>query len=68
MKAKVKQTQYRRLEGTDKCVLQTTDNMEGLPFSDCFNVDVRWVATRLTGKKCIALQVGLVVHFVKPTM
>lgn len=44
--AKVKHTQYCRVEGKDKCVLAMTVEMTGVPYSDCFNVEIRWVATR----------------------
>ena len=65
--AKVQNTEYCRVDGIDKCVMQRTVAMDGVPFSDCFNVEVRWVATR-SGKNDIALQVGLFVNFIKSTM
>jgi len=65
--AKVKHTQYCRVEGKDKCVLAMTIEMQGVPYSDCFHVEIRWVATR-SGKTDITIQVGLFVDFVKSTM
>lgn len=65
--AKVQNTEYCRVEGDDICIMHRTVEMEGVPFSDCFNVEVRWVATR-SGKNDISLQVGLFVNFIKSTM
>lgn len=65
--AKVKHTQYCRVEGNDKCVLAMTIEMQGVPYSDCFNVEIRWVATR-SGNNDLSIQVGLFVNFVKQTM
>ena len=65
--AKVKHTQYCRVEGKDKCVVAMTIDMQGVPYSDCFHVEIRWVATRL-GKNDISIQVGLFVNFIKSTM
>lgn len=65
--AKVKHTHYCRVEGNDKCVLAMTIDMSGVPYSDCFKVEIRWVATR-SGKSDLAIQVGLFVNFVKSTM
>lgn len=65
--AKVKHTQYCRVEGNDKCIVAMTIEMTGVPYSDCFNVEIRWVATR-SGQNDIAVQVGLFVNFVKSTM
>jgi hypothetical protein len=65
--AQVQNTEYCRVDGIDKCVMQRTVEMYGVPFSDCFNVEVRWVASR-SGKNDIALQVGLFVNFIKSTM
>lgn len=67
-KANVKQTQYRRVEGNNKCVVHTTGEIVGgLPFSDCFTVEARWVVTRLARNE-ISLQVGIFVDFVKSTV
>ena len=65
--AKVKHTHYCRVEGNDKCVLAMTIDMSGVPYSDCFKVEIRWVATR-SGKSDLMIQVGLFVNFVKSTM
>jgi hypothetical protein len=60
----VKHTQYLRVDGNDRCVVSTTMKMGGIPFSDCFDVQVRWVATRV-GKRDLSIKVGLFVFFVK---
>ena len=65
--AQVKQTHYCRVEGNDKCVVAMTIDMNGVPFSDCFLVEIRWVATR-SGKNDLNVQVGLFVNFIKSTM
>jgi len=65
--ANVTHTQYCRVEASDKCVLSMTMEMEGIPFADCFKVEVRWVATRV-GSKDINIQVGLFVNFVTSTL
>lgn len=64
--AQVTQTHYCRIEGNDKCVVAMTIEMQNVPFSDCFNVEVRWVSSR-SGKDCV-VQVGLFVNFIKGTM
>lgn len=62
----VKQTQYCRVEGNDKCVLSMTVEFEGLPYSDTFSVEVRWVARR-EGVGDIIVEVGVFVDFKKST-
>jgi hypothetical protein len=42
--------------------------MQGIPFADCFNVQIRWVATRMGTEKDLKIQVGLFVNFVKQTV
>ena len=44
-----------------------TVEMEGIPYSDCFAVEVRWVAQR-EGDNDIFVQVGVFVNFKKSTM
>jgi hypothetical protein len=61
--ASVKQTQYCRVEGNNKCVFATTIETEGVPFSDSFNIQIRWVVTRQTNG--LAIKVGLFVLFLK---
>jgi hypothetical protein len=65
--ADVKHTQLCRIEGDEKFVLAMTIEMGGIPFSDCFHVEIRWVATRV-GKKKMKIKVGLFVNFIKSTM
>lgn len=65
--ADVKHTQYCRVEGDDRCVLAMTIDMEGIPFCDCFNVQIRWAVTRLKNEDLL-VEVGLFVNFVKSTM
>jgi hypothetical protein len=62
--ASVKQTQYCRVEGYNKCVFATTIETEGVPFSDSFKIQIRWVVTRVDKDK-IAIKVGLFVLFLK---
>jgi hypothetical protein len=62
--ASVKQTQYCRVEGNNKCVFATTIETVGVPFSDSFNIQIRWVVTRVDKDK-IAIKVGLFVLFLK---
>lgn len=64
--ANVKQTHYCRVEGDDKCVVAMTVELDGIPYSDTFNVEVRWVARRF-GANDINVQVGLFVNFKKNT-
>ena len=60
------QTQYCRVEGNDKCVLATTVEFVGVPYSDTFAVEIRWVATR-AGECDINIKVGVEVDFKKST-
>ena len=64
--AVVDQTQYCRIEGDDKLVLSMTVKMHGIPYSDCFAVEVRWLARR-AGPDLI-IDVGVFVDFKKNTM
>ena len=65
--ASVTQTQHCRIEGNDKCISSINVAMQGIPYSDAFNVEVRWVARRV-GKNDIQVESGLFVDFKKPTM
>ena len=67
--AKVKQTHYGRLT-EERCIVQIQVNMEGIPFANCFNVQIRWVATRggTRTKPTLQLEVGLFVNFVEQTI
>jgi len=42
--------------------------MQGIPFADCFNVQIRWVVTRMGTDTDLKIQVGLFVNFVQQTM
>jgi len=64
--ANVKQTHYCRVEGNDKCVLGMTVEFDGIPYSDTFAVEVRWVARR-QGSDDILIEVGVFVDFKKNT-
>mmetsp|Transcript_4784 Transcript_4784/g.6216 ORF Transcript_4784/g.6216 Transcript_4784/m.6216 type:complete len:435 (+) Transcript_4784:78-1382(+) len=66
--ASVQHTQNCRLIGDDRCVLAMKVKMEGIPFADCFDVQIRWVVTRLGEKDELSIQVGLFVNFVKQTV
>lgn len=65
--AQVKETQYCRVEGNDKVVLAMTVAMTGIPYSDCFAVEVRWVSRR-EGSRDLLVEVGVFVNFMKSTM
>ena len=65
--AGVKQTQYVRLDGNDRSIMQMTVAFDGIPYSDTFSVEVRWVASR-SGTRDISVQVGVFVQFHKSTM
>mmetsp|Transcript_3490 Transcript_3490/g.6409 ORF Transcript_3490/g.6409 Transcript_3490/m.6409 type:complete len:1355 (+) Transcript_3490:139-4203(+) len=65
--AGVNQTHYCSIDGNDKCVLAMTVEMEGIPYADCFAVQVRWVARRI-GECDIHVEVGVFVDFKKSTM
>lgn len=65
--ANVTQVYRGRLEGNDKCVVSTTSEIEGVPYSDTFAVEVRWVALR-EGTDDIKVECGLFVNFKKNTM
>jgi len=65
--ASVEQTQYCRVEDEDKCVLAMTVKMQGIPYADVFNVECRFVASRI-GNSDIKVQAGLFVNFQKYTI
>eukprot|EP00980_Cylindrotheca_fusiformis_P023807 scaffold11032_cov122-Cylindrotheca_fusiformis.AAC.8 len=65
--AVVKQDQFCRVEGGDKCVVAIRVTFDGIPYADTFAVEVRWVATR-KGKKDVKIQVGLFVDMLKTSM
>ncbi|KAL7579838.1 hypothetical protein ACA910_004851 [Epithemia clementina (nom. ined.)] len=64
--ANVVQTHRCRIEGNDKCVVSMTIEFEGIPYSDSFAVEVRWVASR-EGEDDIKVECGLFVDFRKKT-
>ncbi|KAL3917701.1 MAG: hypothetical protein SGILL_004588 [Bacillariaceae sp.] len=63
----VKQMHYLRVEGDDKIVLAIEATFEGIPYSDTFGVEMRWVARRI-GSSEVKVEVGLFVLFKKGTM
>ncbi|KAL3913942.1 MAG: hypothetical protein SGILL_006294 [Bacillariaceae sp.] len=63
----VKQMHYVRVEGDDKIILAIEATFEGIPYSDTFGVEMRWVASRV-GTNEVKVQVGLFVLFKKGTM
>jgi len=65
--ASVTETQFCRIEGNDKCVLQTNVAMQGIPYADTFNVEVRLVARRQGCNDC-KVELGLFVDFKKSTL
>lgn len=65
--AGVTQTQYCYKDGNDKCVMMMTVEMDGIPYSDVFAVEVRWAARRV-GTNDIAIDAGVFVRFIKSSM
>jgi len=65
--AGVTQTQYCYKDGEDKCVIMMTVEMDGIPYSDVFAVEVRWAARRV-GANDIAIDAGVFVNFIKSSM
>jgi len=65
--AGVTQTQYSRLEGKDRSIMHMTIAFDSIPYSDTFNVEVRWVASR-SGASDISVNVGVEVTFQKSTL
>jgi VAD1 Analog of StAR-related lipid transfer domain len=69
--AKVKQRHFGKVSGDERCILHMQIEMDGIPFADCFNVQIRWVVTRIGGtaeKPTLEIKVGLFVNFVKQTI
>lgn len=60
----VKHTQRCRRLGNDRCIVQMTLEMKGFPYSDCFVVEVRHVASRV-GESDIIVEIGMIVRFLK---
>lgn len=60
----VKHTQRCRRLGNDRCIVQMTLEMKGFPYSDCFVVEVRHVASRV-GESDIIVEIGMSVRFLK---
>jgi hypothetical protein len=65
--AGVTQTQYCYKDGNDRCVMMMTVEMDGIPYSDVFAVEVRWAARRV-GTNDIAVDAGVFVRFIKSSM
>jgi hypothetical protein len=65
--AGVTQTQYLVKEGNDRCIVMMTVEMDGIPYSDSFAVEVRWSARRVEGND-IAIDAGVFVRFTKSSM
>ncbi len=65
--AGVTQTQYCFRDGDDKCVVMMTVEMDGIPYSDVFAVEVRWAARRV-GANDIFIDAGVFVNFIKSSM
>jgi len=71
--AKVKQTHFCKLSKNEneRCIVHIQVEMEGIPFCNCFNVQIRWVITRLgeaDSSQDLDIQIGLYVNFVEPTI
>jgi hypothetical protein len=65
--AGVTQTQYCIVDGNDRCVTHMTVEMDGIPYSDVFAVEVRWAARR-QGEKDLIIDAGVHVRFIKSSM
>ncbi|KAL7537292.1 hypothetical protein ACHAXR_009090 [Thalassiosira sp. AJA248-18] len=65
--AGVTQTQYLIKDGNDRCVVMMTVEMDGIPYSDTFAVEVRWVARRVK-ENDIAVDAGVFVRFTKSSI
>jgi hypothetical protein len=65
--ADVKQTQYCRMEGNDRCALAISGTFDGIPYADTFGVEMRWSARR-KGTNDVVVDVGLHVEFKKSTL
>ena len=65
--AGVTQTQYCYKDGDDKCIIMMTVEMDGIPYSDVFAVEVRWAARRV-GTNDISIDAGVFVNFIKSSM
>ncbi|KAI2495856.1 protein of unknown function (DUF4782) [Fragilaria crotonensis] len=70
--AAVRHVQKCRVDpNTNRCVLTMQIDMQGIPFGDCFQIHIRWVATQSQqhdGAAALDIQVGLFVHFIKSTI
>jgi VAD1 Analog of StAR-related lipid transfer domain len=64
--ASVKQNQYCRVEGGDRVVVAISAAIDGIPYADTFEVEVRWVARRIGDD--VKVDVGSCVVFKKSTM
>jgi hypothetical protein len=65
--ASVKQIHFCRVEGNERCVVAMSATFEGIPYCDCFSLEMRWVARRV-GSSDLEIKVGLEVDFKKSTM
>lgn len=65
--ASVTQTQYLMKDGNDRCIVMMTVEIDGVPYSDSFAVEVRWAARRLK-EKDLAVDAGVFVRFIKSNM
>lgn len=65
--ASVTETQFCRLEGSKRCVIATTVVPSGIPYSDTFSVECRWVGESV-GKSRIRIRVGVFVNFKKSSL
>jgi hypothetical protein len=54
-------------DGNDRCIVMMTVEIDGVPYSDSFAVEVRWAARRLK-EKDLAVDAGVFVRFIKSNM
>jgi len=64
--ATIVQTQYCKHDN-NRCILQMTVEIEGMPMADAFAVEIRWVTTRVNSND-LKVEVGLFVIMKKTTM
>ena len=64
--AGVTQTQYLMKDGNDSCIVMMTVDIDGVPYSDNFSVEVRWAARRV--REGIAIDAGVHVRILKASM
>ncbi len=68
LNAEVQQLQMCRKEGIDRLVVNMQIKTSGIPFAENFQIQLRWVITRMPTNAQLLVNVGMFVDFVKPTL